>query len=120
MNVKQKLTACVLILLCPIPVFAQQQRADAVFISYMELRNLSPENHAAITGLRKQYENVLEDILRAGNEEGAFTVADAQLAAMAMIAMLTGVNTWYREGGRLSRADIEEIYLDMAQRAVSA
>ena len=30
MNVKQKLTACVLILLCPIPVFAQQQRADAV------------------------------------------------------------------------------------------
>ena len=95
-------------------------RPDAVFISYMELRNLSEENRVVITGLRKQYENVLEDILRRGKDTGDFTVADPQLAAMAMIAMLTGVNTWYREGGRLSRKDIEEIYLDMARRAVSA
>ena len=31
-------------------------RADDVFLSYMELRNLSPENQAEITGLRRRYE----------------------------------------------------------------
>ena len=32
--------------------------------------------------------------------------------------MLTGVNTWYRPGGRLDVAEIEEIYLDMARGLV--
>ena len=96
------------------------ERPDAVFISYMELRNLTAENHARITELRKRYETVPEEILRKGQEQEVFDVADAQLAAMALIAMLTGVNTWYREGGRLSREAIEEIYWDMARRSVSA
>ena len=34
--------------------------------------------------------------------------------------MLTGVNTWYREGGRLARGDIEAIYWDMVRKAVAA
>jgi hypothetical protein len=29
---------------------------------------------------------------------------------MAIIAMLTGMNTWYREKGRLSLNEIENIY----------
>ena len=42
------------------------------------------------------------------------------LAAMAIIAMLTGVTTWYREGGRLSRETVETIYWDMVRKAVGA
>jgi hypothetical protein len=33
--------------------------------------------------------------------------------------MLTGVNTWFREGGRLSREMVGEIYQDMARKAVT-
>ncbi|WP_457648229.1 TetR/AcrR family transcriptional regulator [Profundibacter sp.] len=95
-------------------------RPDAVFIAYMELRNLSEENFAVIEGLRKRYEDVLEGILRAGQQAGVFAVPDTKLAMMALIAMLTGVNTWYREGGRLSRDKVEEIYWDMARKAVAA
>jgi hypothetical protein len=40
---------------------------------------------------------------------------DTRLAAMALIAMLTGVNTWFREGGRLSRDQVEDIYVDMVR-----
>ena len=94
-------------------------RPDAVFIAYMELRNLSEENFAVIEGLRKQYEDALEEILWAGQKAGVFAVPDTKLAMMALIAMLTGVNTWYREGGRLSRDMIEEIYWDMARKAVA-
>jgi AcrR family transcriptional regulator len=95
-------------------------RSDAVFVSYMELRNLNAENFAALEALRRRYEGELEAILRAGQAEGAMRLPDTRLAAMALIAMLTGVNTWFREGGRLSRAQVEDIYVDMVRKAVGA
>jgi AcrR family transcriptional regulator len=96
------------------------ERAEAVFLSYMELRNLGPDNFAAIEALRRQYENELESILRAGQSEGSFALPDSKLATLAIIAMLTGVNTWFREGGRLALATVEEIYWDMVRKAVGA
>ncbi len=94
------------------------QRPDAVFIAYMELRNLVPANFSVIEGLRRDYEGVLASILCDGQAAGHFEVPDIKLTTMAVIAMLTGVNTWYREGGRLSRARVESIYWDMVRRAV--
>ncbi len=95
-------------------------RPDLVFIAYMELRNLEPENFASIEALRRRYEDALEAILRAGQVQGAFVVPDTRLAAMALIALLTGVTTWYREGGRLGRAQVAGIYADMALKAMGA
>ena len=96
------------------------ERPDDVFISYMELRNLSPENFAIIEGMRRTYEEHLESILKAGVTQGEFDVADTRVASMAVIAMLTGVNTWFREGGRLSLPQVENLYWDMVRKAVSA
>jgi len=95
-------------------------RAEAVFLSYMELRNLGPGNFAVIEGLRRAYETELEKILIAGSAAGAFALPDTKLATLAIIAMLTGVNTWYREGGRLSLDTVEAIYWDMVRKAVGA
>ncbi|MBW6507762.1 MAG: TetR/AcrR family transcriptional regulator [Rhodobacteraceae bacterium] len=95
-------------------------RAEAVFLSYMELRNLGPANFATIEALRRAYEDELEAILRSGQAEGSFMLPDTKLATLAIIAMLTGVNTWFREGGRLSRATVEEIYWDMVRKAAGA
>ena len=39
----------------------------------------------------------------------------SELTTMAVIAMLTGVNTWFRSGGRLSLSDVEDIYWDMVK-----
>ena len=95
-------------------------RPKAVFIAYMELRNLTPENFEVIEGLRKTYETHLEDILQAGKDDGTFTLADTKLAAMAVIAMLTGVTTWYRDDGRLTQDRIERVYWNMVRKAVGA
>ena len=95
-------------------------RPDAVFISYMELRNLSPENFTVIEGLRRSYEDRLEAILKAGTDEVLFTVADTKITTLAIIAMLTGVTTWYRASGRLSSEGVAELYWDMVRRAVNA
>lgn len=93
---------------------------DAVFLSYMELRNLTPENYQRIAGLRGRYEDALDRILRAGLQAGVMRIDDTQLARMALIAMLTGVTNWYREGGRLDRARIGDIYWGLARGAVGA
>ena len=45
---------------------------------------------------------------------------DTRLASYALIAMLTGVNTWYRAGGRLSIEEVADIYWDMVRKSVSA
>ena len=94
-------------------------RRDEVFVSYMELRNLSPANFAHIEGLRRQYEDALEDILRAGEAEGAFVMQDSRMTTLALIAMLTGITNWYRDGGRLSQAEVEESYWSLVRKAVT-
>ncbi|MGB3317309.1 MAG: TetR/AcrR family transcriptional regulator [Albidovulum sp.] len=96
------------------------ERSDAVFLSYMELRNLGPDNFARIEALRKNYEDRLESILRDGVGQGVFSAPDTRIATFAIIAMLTGVNTWYREGGRLSREKVGDVYWDMVRKAVTA
>jgi len=95
-------------------------RPEAVFIAYMELRNLEPANFAAVQILRHAYEDELELILSAGQASSNFRVPDSRLATMAIIAMLTGVTAWYQEGGRLSRDRVERIYWNMVRRLVGA
>lgn len=95
-------------------------RPDEVFIAYMELRNLTEENFAVIERLRRDYEDRLETILRAGVASGDFSVADTKIVTLAIIAMLTGVNTWYRAGGRLSLDEVVAQYWDMVRKAVTA
>ncbi|MDF1669092.1 MAG: TetR/AcrR family transcriptional regulator [Roseovarius sp.] len=94
-------------------------RPEAVFIAYMELRNLSPENFAVIEGLRHTYETQLEDILRQGIADGSFAMPDPKITSLAMIAMLTGVNTWFSDAGRLSLPEVETIYWTMVRKSVA-
>jgi AcrR family transcriptional regulator len=93
-------------------------RRDEVFINYMELRSLDPEAASRIVALRKEYEGELRAILRRGVAAGAFSIPDVPVAGMALIAMLTGVTTWRKAEGRLSVAQIEDIYVAMALSAV--
>ncbi|WBU65148.1 TetR/AcrR family transcriptional regulator [Paracoccus aerodenitrificans] len=94
--------------------------ADGVFLSYMELRNLTAENHSEITLLRRRYEQALQDILDDGVAAGRMRVEDTRLATMALIAMLTGVTHWYRSGGRLDREALHRHYVALVRGAVGA
>lgn len=96
------------------------ERQDEVFIAYMELRNLNDENFAEIDSLRRDYQGKLEAILKDGVAAGVFAMPDTKIAAMALIAMLNGVNTWFREAGPLSLDQVETLYWDMARKSVEA
>ncbi|MFC3528229.1 TetR/AcrR family transcriptional regulator [Paracoccus mangrovi] len=96
------------------------ERPEAVFLSYMELRNLTPENRRLIADLRRRYEDALEAILIAGQAQGSMSMPDTRLTTMALIAMLTGVASWYREGGRLDQDRVMAVYGDLVRGAVGA
>jgi len=88
-------------------------RKREVFIGYSELRSLEPEHYREIVGLRRDYEQVLVAILEQGRLAGRFQMGDVQVAAFGILAMLTGVCTWFRPDGRLSREDVVAVYSDM-------
>ena len=81
-------------------------RKREVFIANSELRSLEPKNYEAIVALRAAYEQRLAAILADGVDQGAFEIGDTQVATFAILALLTGLCTWYRPGGRLTREAI--------------
>ncbi|MGB1209708.1 MAG: TetR/AcrR family transcriptional regulator, partial [Paracoccaceae bacterium] len=91
-------------------------RPDDVVLAYMELRSLTPENYLVIEEKRRAYEDQIKDILTAGR--GQFRFGDEHLSAMAILAMLTGVTTWYRPGGRLTATEIEDEYATLVLNSV--
>ncbi|MTI16065.1 TetR/AcrR family transcriptional regulator [Rhodobacteraceae bacterium RKSG542] len=82
------------------------ERRSDVFIANMELRALRDTAREQVVARRRSYEKNLQDILKDGVEQGLFPDMDLEVTAFAILAMLTGVCFWYREGGRLS---VEEV-----------
>jgi AcrR family transcriptional regulator len=89
-----------------------------VFISYSELRSLEPGNYGSVVALRRAYERKLIDILDCGVARGEFAVADTTVTAFGILAMLTGVCTWFKPSGRLSKEQVTEIYSDMVLKGL--
>ena len=81
-------------------------RKREVFIANSELRSLEPKHYETVVALRNAYEQRLSDILAEGAADDVFEVVDVQVATFAIIALLTGLCTWYRPGGRLTREAI--------------
>ena len=94
-------------------------RKREVFIANSELRSLEPKNYEAIVALRGAYEQRLAAILAEGVEQSVFDVGDIQVATFAIIALLTGLCTWYRPGGRLTREAIVAAHEKLVLSGVS-
>jgi AcrR family transcriptional regulator len=88
-------------------------RQRQVFVINSELRSLEGGNYSSIVGMRRAYENRLAEILEEGVDQGAFQVGDIRVTTYAILAMLTGVCTWYRPSGRLGRDEIVELYVGL-------
>lgn len=93
-------------------------RRMEVFVVNSELRSLEPENATAIRAMRRAYEKRLIDILADGMESGALVASDPKVAAYAILALLTGVVTWYRPDGRLSADEVVAVHRDIVFRGL--
>lgn len=96
------------------------QKKQEVFVANFELRALTPPNYAAIVQMRREYEGRLIALLEAALAEGAIRVADSHVAAYAILAMLTGACTWYKPGGRLTKAQLVALHTDLVLHGCAA
>lgn len=95
-------------------------RRRDVYVANFELRSLEPGNYAAIVEMRRRYEREVIGIVERGVAEGVFAVSDPQAASYGILAMLTGVCTWFHPEGRLGTAEITELYTGMVLKSLAA
>ena len=102
-------------------------RRQEVFVANMELRSLEPDDYKLVVGLRRRYEKVLQSILQDGVAQGLFRIGGSNRAqsktatlpteilvtSYAVLAMLTGVGTWFNESGRMAKQDLINFYTQM-------
>lgn len=85
-------------------------------IVQFEFRHLSEEHQAEVLDLRKEIDQVVADVLRAGVATGEFEVDDVRTTALALLSMAIDVARWYVPGGRRTPEAIGAAYGDLAVR----
>ncbi|MDO5744180.1 MAG: TetR/AcrR family transcriptional regulator, partial [Micrococcaceae bacterium] len=89
-------------------------------VAEYEMRALSPINTVAMQKLRDDYESLFAQVLERGIRVGDFSTEDATMARLALMEMGTGVAHWYRPDGRLSLAEVQQNFVAMAFKILSA
>ena len=79
-----------------------------------EMRSLTPQNNRAVKQLQRLYTDKVQEIVERGATAGKFRVEDSRIATFVLLQMLTSVARWYRPRGRLTVAQLIEIYTDLA------
>jgi hypothetical protein len=70
-----------------------------------EEKQLSGDDRDAINALRREFDRKLAAVLKEGVTAGEFSVADVNLAALALGGLGSWSCVWYRPSGRLSQAE---------------
>jgi len=96
------------------------ERKREVFIGSAELRSLEPKNRKRIVASRRDYEDILAGILVAGVKAKQFKIGDIRVSTYAILAMLTGICTWYDPKGRVSREELIAVHTRLVLSGVHA
>jgi AcrR family transcriptional regulator len=65
---------------------------------------------------RKQFERLVEDLLKRLHDSGQLRLADNRLTLSALLGMVNHTVQWYRPRGRLSPTEIADGYVDLLLR----
>jgi AcrR family transcriptional regulator len=96
------------------------ERGAEVYAANFELRALEKRNLDAVLALRRRYEDILTTLLEEGAAAGTLRLTEARVTAYAILAMLTGVCSWYKPTGRLDADGLIAVHTDLVLRGVMA
>jgi AcrR family transcriptional regulator len=89
--------------------------------AYRQLRAFATEEaRKEIEDLEREFFEFLRTILKDGQAAGDFAISDVTATAMAIGTMCEYVFVWFRRDGRLSSAQLGQIYSDLAVGMVRA
>ena len=94
-------------------------QAHAVIYSREE-KELMPEDREAINRVRREFDHRLVAVLQEGVAQGAFTLEDVPLTALAIIGSVGWSQMWFRSNGRLTKEDAAERMAALALTMVGA
>ncbi|HSK14811.1 MAG TPA: TetR/AcrR family transcriptional regulator [Gaiellaceae bacterium] len=83
-----------------------------------QLNALTAARRATVIGVRDAYERLWRDVIEAGRTEHGWVVPDVPVVTFAVTTMCTAVDVWYREEGRLTPAEIADIYVELVLGAL--
>ncbi|UCD78108.1 MAG: TetR family transcriptional regulator [Desulfobacterales bacterium] len=86
------------------------ERQQEAIIADSELRGLTARNYKKIIQMRDDYEKQIQRVLEEGVADGIFADLDIKVISYAILSMCTGVCTWFKKTGRLSKEEVADIY----------
>ncbi|WP_462421472.1 TetR/AcrR family transcriptional regulator [Salinicoccus sp. Marseille-QA3877] len=81
-------------------------------IFYHEQKELNGEDSKILNERMNTYTKMFVDVYNEGKEKGIFKDQDGYVTVMGIISMINGIYQWYHEGGRLSKQEIIDIYIN--------
>lgn len=85
-----------------------------ITVFYEESAYLQENYKNTINDKRDQYRNLIEKVIREGQQVGDFRKeVPANIATMAIIGMINWTYKWYKQSGPLSMQNITEVFRDM-------
>jgi AcrR family transcriptional regulator len=81
---------------------------------------LKPDQHERFQGLRREWLDILRQILRNGIAERTFRDLDVTPTAYVLSTMLDSVVVWYKPDGRLGPQEVVALYEDQVLSMVAA
>jgi AcrR family transcriptional regulator len=82
-------------------------------VSLNEEDKLTPEQFALVHQERRQYRLGLEALIRDGIRTGELRVEDPRLATVAVLDLIKGISTWFREDDHLPIEEVANTYVHL-------
>jgi AcrR family transcriptional regulator len=94
---------------------------DQVTVFLHEWRVIESEaKWKAVRKARKEFEGVIEQVLRRGVDQGVFQIPDVRLAVLGFLGMFNYSYQWFRPGGRVSPQRVADYFCDIYLTGISA
>lgn len=93
-------------------------RRRQAFVASTEIRSLESGSRERYVARRDEQQRMIEQVVVAGAESGAFATPYPRDAARAVASMCVGVATWYREDGALTANELARRHLVLARGLV--
>jgi AcrR family transcriptional regulator len=91
---------------------------DHVWVFLHEFPALTGERAAQFRDRRRQYEQRVEAVLRAGVDSGEFRELEPRLTTMAWLGMHNYTYLWLKAGGRLSARDVAKPFAEIFMQGI--
>jgi AcrR family transcriptional regulator len=93
---------------------------DHMVAFFTEQRRIRGERFAEVAARRRDFERLLEGLLRRGVDEGSLRPHDVRLTVLAVLGMFNYGHQWYRPDGRLTPEQIGRSFIDLVLQGVAA